>query len=65
MKDPEKFLQYFLYLARFWGRALLFILSGVVLVVIGGNNLNGGPTLVREDESSEGVLCFFCHFSLF
>jgi hypothetical protein len=39
-------MQYFLYLARFWGRALLYVLSGVVLVVIGGNNLNGGPTLM-------------------
>jgi hypothetical protein len=34
---PEKFLQYFLYLARFWGRALLYTLTGVILVVMGGD----------------------------
>jgi hypothetical protein len=43
---PEKFYRYALYLARFWGRALLYVLSGIILVVIGNGNLNGGPSLM-------------------
>jgi hypothetical protein len=46
--DPQKFMQYFLYLARFWGRALLYILSGIILVVIGGGSLICCATLVQE-----------------
>ena len=52
---PEKFLAYALYLARYWGRALLYILTGIILVVI------GGPSNWRNAQ----LMCFIIGIMMF
>ena len=48
-------MQYVLYLARFWGRALLYMLSGLILVVLGANNFT----------NSANILCFVAGVIMF